>query len=513
MYIFTYIDRTMPDLIRQLTKNIFSSWTSLAVRSIIVFLVNPFIIHTLGDERYGVWVLVMSIINYMIIFDFGMKQALTRFISKFLGLNDFKRINAVVQTAFIAYSVIALAVIALALVISFFVLDRFNIPPDLLDTGRLVLIITALHTAINFALYCWGGALGGFHRFDISNALLIGEDILRTAAIIILLKSGYGLVALAMVYPAVILIRHLVGTVILKRLYPQIRFNLKNRSRESWRMLFNYGKIGFLISIVWLLIANTDHVLIGYFLTAGEITLFSIAMLPVIFLRRFIQAISFPLQPLISHYDALDDRENIRRIYNIAVKILYFISFSTAGFVMVYADSFILLWMGPGYGVSGDILRILILPAAIYLPQAVANSVLFGTEQHRRLLYVLLAEGLSNFILSVILVGYFDIYGIAWGTAIPQILIYLIVMPAVIHATLKINLKDFYLSSAFSALPGLAFSLGLSFLLLKIIPPVRWSHLTIDAILTGGCLLLLGRVIMHGKDWDMIGQLLKNRIG
>ena len=98
MYIFTYIGCTMPNLIRQLAKNILSSWTSLAVRSIIVFLVNPFIIHTLGNDRYGVWVLVMSLINYMIIFDFGMKQALTRFISKFLGLNDFKKINAVIQT-------------------------------------------------------------------------------------------------------------------------------------------------------------------------------------------------------------------------------------------------------------------------------------------------------------------------------------------------------------------------------------------------------------------------------
>ena len=397
--------------------------------------------------------------------------------------------------------------------ISFFALDRFNIPPDLLETGRLVLIITALHTAINFALYCWGGSLGGFHRYDVSNALIIGEDLLRTAAIIILLKSGYGLVSLAMVYPIAILIRHLIGAVILKRLYPQIRFNLKNKGRESLRMLFNYGKIGFLISVVWLLIANTDHVLIGYFLTTVDITIFSIAMLPVIFLRRFIQAISFPLQPLISHYDALEKKENIRRIYNITVKILYFISFSVSGFVIVYADSFISLWMGPEYGTSADILRILILPAAIYLPQAVAVSVLFGMEQHRKLLYVLLAEGLANFILSIILVGYLGIYGIDWGNAIPQKLIYLIVMPAVIHSTLKINLRDFYLSSAVSALPGLIFSLGMSFFILKIIPPIRWSHLTVDAILAGGFLLLLGRLIIHGKDLDLMKQLLKKRIG
>ncbi|UCD18151.1 MAG: hypothetical protein JSV44_04365, partial [Candidatus Zixiibacteriota bacterium] len=96
----------MPNIVYQFSKNVFSSWVALAVRVLIVFLVNPFIIHTLGNDRFGAWMLIFSIINYLTVLDLGLKQALIRFVSKFLGLNEFDNINEVLNTSFAIYSVI-----------------------------------------------------------------------------------------------------------------------------------------------------------------------------------------------------------------------------------------------------------------------------------------------------------------------------------------------------------------------------------------------------------------------
>ena len=140
----------MSNLVRQFGKNIFSSWASLAIRVILVFLVNPYIIHTLGNDQYGVWILVISILNYVTILDLGMKQALVRFISKYLGHEDYDSINSILSTAYFVYNIVGLAVVALTLLLSFFTLDWLQIPDQFLFQGRMALIIMGINMALGF---------------------------------------------------------------------------------------------------------------------------------------------------------------------------------------------------------------------------------------------------------------------------------------------------------------------------------------------------------------------------
>jgi O-antigen/teichoic acid export membrane protein len=489
----------MPGVVRQLGKNILASWASLAVRVVLVFLVNPFIIHTLGNDRYGVWVLVVSIINYMTILDLGLKQALIRFISKFLGLGDYDKINSILNTAFIVYSMVGFIVIATTFILSFFALDWFNIPEEHLSQGRTVLIIVGINTALNFILLCWGNSLGGFHRFDIVNAALIFEDIFRTVAIIILLKKGFGLVAFALAFLVFSQLRLVIGGGFLKVLFPRVRLDFRAVRKETFRMLFEYGLISFLISIAWLLIANTDNVIIGYFLDTSSVTKFAIAAGFIVYLRSLVHAVSFPLRPVVSHYETLDKKENIIFIYTRGTKFLYFLTFAVAGITIVFADNFIYLWLGEGYSETAAVLRILILPAAVFLPQTIANSVFYGVERHKFLLYIIIAEGLVNLVLSVILVRIFGIYGVAYGTAIPQVLIYLFVVPMIIRSMLGISLFDFYLASGRSALTAFCVSAGFSYALKSLFFPDSWVIFFGEILLTGGLLILVGYLIL-GKE-------------
>ncbi|UCD94233.1 MAG: oligosaccharide flippase family protein [Candidatus Zixiibacteriota bacterium] len=470
-----YIIKIMAGIVRQFGKNVFTSWTSLAVRIILVFLVNPFIIHTLGDDRYGVWVLVVSIINYMTILDLGLKQALIRFISKFLGLGDFDRINSILNTAFVIYMAVGLVVVAVTILLSFTALGWFSIPEHLLSQARLALIIVGATAALNFILLCWGDSLGAFHRYDVSYGLMIFEDILRTTAIVILLKNGGGLVPFALVFLAFGLLRLISGAIALKKLFPKIKLKFGGTDKEAFKLLWGYGLYSFLVSVAWLLISNTDNVLIGYFLDTSAVTKYAIAAGFIVYLRSAVLAVSFPLRPVISHYDALDKIENIRFIYTQGTKYIYFVTFLIGGGTIFFADSLIHLWMGPGYEQTALILKILVIPAAVFLPQLVASSVLFGTEKHRYLLYIIIIEGIINLVLSVILVRYYGLLGIAYGTVIPQVLVYLIIVPRVIRTVLGFNLWRYYRFIFTSAAPAFAFAAALSYTLKTILPPDNWG--------------------------------------
>lgn len=473
----------MTTLLRQLGRNIFSSWASLGVRVVVVFLVNPFIIHTLGNERYGVWVLVLSIINYMTMMDFGIKQALLRFISKYLGEKDFNRINSLLKAAFFVYFSVALLVIIITFVLSFFALDWFNISGELMSRARWALIIIGISTALNFAFIAWSESLGAFHRYDIFYALTIAEDILRTAAVIVVLKLGYGLVWFALCFLVFNLVRNLAAAGILRKLFPGVRMGGLRPERAALRTLMGYGMVGFFISFAWLMIANTDNVLIGYFLSASDITQYAIAAGFIAYLRTLVLAVSFPLRPVISHFEANRNFESIRRIYLIGSKYLFFLTFMAAGLALGYADNFITLWLGPGYEPAAEILTILIVPAALFLPQTVAASILYGIEKHKYLLYLILAEGFGNLILSIILVKNYGLAGIAYGTIVPQVIIYLMIMPAMIRKFLDFDLRKYYGNIVRYGLAALILAYLTAFGLNHLWPAETWPRLAVGVTL------------------------------
>ena len=67
---------------RQILRNILTSWGSYVGRILIAFFFIPYITMTLGSTRYGVWVILLQLVNYLSLLDFGLERALTRFISK-----------------------------------------------------------------------------------------------------------------------------------------------------------------------------------------------------------------------------------------------------------------------------------------------------------------------------------------------------------------------------------------------------------------------------------------------
>jgi O-antigen/teichoic acid export membrane protein len=490
----------MISLLRQFGKNVVSGWASLGIRFLLVFLINPILVHSLGNDRYGVWALIFSIINYMTVFDFGLQGALVRFISKYLGIGDYKKINAILNTGFFIYSAVGLVVIIISFILSFFVLDWFKIPAAHLTDARIVLFIMGLKVAMNFVMYSWGGSLGAFHRFDISNGLTIAEDILRSIAIIILLKNGYGLIPLALVFLISSGLRMGLTAVILKKLHPAVKFSFRLCDRSTFREIFNYSAVAFLISMAWLLIANSDNLIIAYFLNMSSVTTYAIAATFLTAIRSVVHSISIPLRPLVSHYETINKRERIARLYIKGTQYIYFLSFMIAGITLVYGDSFIRLWMGEEYGQAAVILKILIVPAAIYLPQLIGDALLYGIERHKYILYLTLAEGVTNLTLSLILVHSFGIVGVAIGTIIPQVLIYLFGYPFIIKKQLGLHLGRYYLNILSAMAISMAVSFGLAAAVTRIMPPNGWLPFFLGIAIIAAITVLSGYFLMNKDD-------------
>ncbi|MFC1699964.1 MATE family efflux transporter, partial [Candidatus Omnitrophota bacterium] len=93
---------------KTLTKGSLLRSLQFFANCIIALALMPFIIHSLGDRMYGLWILIGSFFGFYGFFDFGLSSAVQRYISRALGKGDLKEANAVVNNSLFLFFLIGL---------------------------------------------------------------------------------------------------------------------------------------------------------------------------------------------------------------------------------------------------------------------------------------------------------------------------------------------------------------------------------------------------------------------
>ena len=485
----------------------------MVIALVVTFFFTPYLISELGKSQYGIWSLVFSLVAYMKLADIGMNQAIARFISKYFAVSDWKQLNEVVSSSARIYLIISLAIMAVSAGIAYGLLHHFQIDAELLRVARITLVVIGPNQAVTYLMIPFA-ALLPFHRADIVNYFEIGTLLVQTAIIVLLLELGYGLVAMSLLILGLNIVTHLWRYSIRVRLFPRVKFSMSAITSEKTKELLGYGATSLLIVAAWIVIFQTDNIVIGRFLSMEAVAVYTVPAMIIAQLRNSISAISTPIIPTISHLEAEKDDTKVMEIYVKSTRYLYYLSGFICIGVLMFGGPFILLWVKEGFTESITVLHVLIVPASIYLPQMIANSVLFGVSKHKILFYILAAEGVANIALSLALVQPYGILGVALGTAIPQAVIYLFIYPVVFHRAMASPVSVFYRTAFKSATWGVVFALPVAYLAIRLLTPDTWPRLL------GGCLLVslamltgFSAIILQTDDRARIIESLKSRFG
>ncbi len=485
----------------------------MVIALVVTFFFTPYLISELGKSQYGIWSLVFSLVAYMRLADVGMNQAVARFFSKYFAVSDWKQLNEVVSSAARIYLIVSLAIVVASASIAYGLLHYFQIDAEMLRVAQITLVVIGVNQAVTYMMIPFA-ALLPFHRTDIINYFEIGTLLVQTAIIILLLELGYGLVAMSLLILGLNIVTHLWRYTIRVRLFPKVKFSMSAISSEKTKELLSYGSTSLLIVASWIVIFQTDSIVIGRFISMEAVAIYAVPAMIITQLRNSINAIAIPIIPTISHIEAEKDDAKIMDIYFKSTRYLYYLSAFICIGVLMFGGPFILLWVKEGFTESITVLHVLIVPASIYLPQMIANSVLFGVSKHKILFYILAAEGVANIALSLALVEPYGILGVALGTAIPQAIIYLFIYPIVFHRAMTSPVWVFYRTALRSATWAVVFTLPVAYLAANLLTPDTWPRLI------GGCLLVslamlagFSVVILQADDRARIIESLKSRFG
>ncbi len=300
--------------VRQTLKNVVSNWGGYVFSIVVTFFLSPFVVHHLGNSAYGVWVLMVSLTGYLGVLDMGVRSAVTRYVAKFHTLGNHEEASRVASSSIAIFSAAGAVAVLLAGGVAIGGVRHFAIPEAYRFQAQVVLTIAGLTVATSLISGVFGGILIGVQRFDLVNLVEVLNSGLRALVIVLALRSGRGIVTLALIQLAFSVTIGLVNLWMVFRLYPQLRIRIGFATRTHFGLIFSYSAYTFLLQVSSLLILYTDNVVVGLFLPVSLVTFFSIAGSLIEYSRGLTRGISSAITPLASKLDAEGDLAGLQSV-------------------------------------------------------------------------------------------------------------------------------------------------------------------------------------------------------
>jgi len=118
------------------------------------FLLTPFILHHLGRDQYGLWVLVASFVAYGTLADLGVGAALVKYVAEYRARGESEIASQLIATSLWLYCAVGLLVVVVGAAIA-------PIVPDLLAGVRRADRPTVSWLVVIVALGVAGSCTGG----------------------------------------------------------------------------------------------------------------------------------------------------------------------------------------------------------------------------------------------------------------------------------------------------------------------------------------------------------------
>lgn len=426
-------------------------------------IITPIIINFIGNQEYGLYSLVYSIMGYFSVLDFGFGNAMIRYVSKTKAeKKDDRNINSLFL---IIYSIIGIITLLVGTIVYFNLENIFgnSLTPVELSKANVMMIIFLIGTAISFPLSVFDSYVLANEKFIFLKVVNLVKNLMNPILIIFMLLLGYKSISLVVAYTLLNLITHILYALYsLIKLKMKITFNIRKIDFSIFKEIIMYSFWVFLNIIVDTVFNNTDQVILGIVSGTVAVSIYAVANQIKNANNAFSTAISGLFLPKITKLLTLNKKDEINETFISVSKIqLYIMLLILSGF-FIFGKAFISLWVGNEYMDAYYIVLWLIGPSIIPLTQNLGISVIQAMNKHkfRSIVYIIIAA--LNIIISIPLARKYAGVGAAIGSAIANILGQWIAMNIYYYKAADLDIPTYWKNFIKIVLPIALFSLLIS---------------------------------------------------
>ena len=429
--------------VRHIARNVLFNWFGTIASMVVAFFLAPFILHRLGDIAVGVWMMATSAVGYFSLLDLGMQSSVLRFVSKGHTQQNHQSSSEAISAALWVRIQISVLIIILSAGLAAIFPHIFKIPTALASDARVAVLLIGATAAISMSIGVVGGVLSALNRYDLQNYAALAQTAVRVIGVVYALHSGHGIVAIAVCELVATLVYNLLLVWMARCLYPELRIQLNKPKRETLKRIWTYSSYAFLTTIAIRLVYQTDNLVVGAFVSAAAVTPYGYAFALCRYADQIVGAMGATFVPAASTYEAAGDTARLLGLYRNGTRATLVVALPILITLLLRGPSFIGLWIGPQYShSSGTVLVILCISYLFSFANRAGGSIAFGIEKHKKIAIWAIGEGVANLALSILLVRWYGIYGVAIGTLIPSLVVHLVLWPGYVSKLVGLSYSE-----------------------------------------------------------------------
>jgi O-antigen/teichoic acid export membrane protein len=463
----------------KLLKSSFFRVIEIVTVTIISLVLTPYLIKHLGDENYGLWLLILSTLGWFNFIDLGFASAVKREIAIALEKEDNHRINVVFSVAVVLFGTLGFIAASCVLILAL-VPDLLGIDTDSQTTAAIALSVLALKVLLDFIMNSFHGFFTAYLRMDIDANISLLNTMIKSALVFYLVidLNIYGAVIATITADV---ITHCLKVYYAKKLNSGFTFSLKFVSLNEIKHLFSYSKHLVAAGIANIILRRSDPVVISHILGLKFVALYGVINNLINQLEGLVVAVVGVFNPMLNRLVARNS--SIDDVFKHIVDVNFFVVILLYTPLAILAEDFIFLWIGGEYAQHASLASIL---GFAYICKSISRpigAVLLAQANHKLMSVVSFFGALINISLSITFAHKWGLFGVAIATAVSFFI-----------SEVLLNLWLLRRYNNFSIIrPALKFMLlALTYITLVFIgnmifeqlPPLSWFELILSAAIT-----------------------------
>ena len=450
------------------------------------FLTLPFLNKYLGNELYGMWVLISSVTGLMYLFDMGFASAVIQKISSYINTRNYPKVNSVISTALCIYSILGLIIAIVTVGIACFY------HPDLkgLVTStnfKIIILLSGLAIAFEFPCKAFAGLVAAHHRFDLIATYSMVFKVLSATALMLSLWLGYKILMVAILSFVFSILSSLAFVYVAYYVYRDMKISAKLITADMFHELFGFSAWAFLIDVNNIVKNRIDVFCIGAFVSLSAVATYYASVRLVDYTLQLLYKMLGITLPTLTGHAAAGDNDKFREDLLLINRINTY-AFAFAFIFYVYAGKSILYyWLGNNFDYQTGYIVLAILAFGRISGLAVDGYItsLYAKSKHRIMtvtgFFETIFTALMLFVtLSVLKMG---VVFAALSIAVPLVISKLVLLPLLSKKQLDLAHYGALMAMSFRPLILLVPCLALLFITNPLLPVLTWGRIVVGILL------------------------------
>jgi len=284
----------------QLRINMASGVAATIINIAVLAVGYPIYLHFLGYEKYGVWLVLATVLSFAQLGDLGIRQAVMKLVAEEHGRFNMQGVCEYATTGVVILIVSGLCILVTVLLLKHQIALAFGL--DQHNTDMVIWLLpymTCLSVYVLLVHSC-NAMLSGLGRMDLANSIRIFGRISALLVSIFCLYKGRGAASLLIGNTVSYLVIHIMSLVFLRRIIGGPWFRFRHLRWKRCQKLFGFGGSVFGASAIRMLVDPFNKLMLTRYAGVTTVPVYEIAFRATAQIKGlFVSALS-PLMPEVS---------------------------------------------------------------------------------------------------------------------------------------------------------------------------------------------------------------------